>query len=249
MGISIFGLGYVGAVTAVCLARDGHDVIGLDVNPDKVAFVNGGSSPIIESGLGGLLVDGGQAGKIRATTDAAASVACSDLSLISVGTPSSPPGSTDLTYVHGVCKDIGAAIYQQGKKHVVVLRSTVPPVTLEECQEIFEEAAQVKSIHVAFNPEFLRKGSAIKTYDQPPYTIIGTNDLEAGGAIRKMYAAVEAPVIVNKPKMAEMVKFVANTWHVAKMSFANEIGKIAQGFGIDGSESWILLFKYKVVCI
>lgn len=237
MRISIFGLGYVGVVTAACLARDGHEVIGVDVNPDKVALVNNGNCPIVELGLGDLLASGVQSGKIRATTDSEEAVASSDLSLISVGTPSSQQGSTDLTYVHTVCRKIGAAVHQQGKEHVVVLRSTVPPGTLKECQEIFEnEAELMPSIHLAFNPEFLREGSAIKDYDQPPYTIIGTNDPVAEEAVRKMYAAVEAPVILTKPETAEMVKFVANTWHAAKVSFANEIGRVAQGFGIDGHE-------------
>ncbi|PZV06825.1 MAG: UDP-glucose 6-dehydrogenase [Leptolyngbya sp.] len=236
MRISIFGLGYVGVVTAACLARDGHEVIGVDVNSNKVALVNSGHCPIVEPGLGDLLAGGVQTGKIRATTDSAEAVASSDLSLISVGTPSSRQGSTDLTYVHSVCKEIGAAIHQQSKEHVVVLRSTVPPGTLKECQDIFENVAKFMPVHLAFNPEFLREGSAIKDYNQPPYTIIGTSDPVAEGAVRKMYAAVEAPVIVIKPETAEMVKFVANTWHAAKVSFANEIGRVARGFGIDGHE-------------
>ncbi|MGF1496351.1 MAG: nucleotide sugar dehydrogenase [Elainellaceae cyanobacterium] len=236
MRISIFGLGYVGVVTAACLARDGHEVIGVDVNPNKVALVNDGKSPIVEPGLDQLLTDGVRSGRIRATTDADEAVWASDVSLISVGTPATDRGEPELGYVFNVCKEIGAAIYRKSTSHVVVLRSTVPPGTLAQCAHLFRETARVNSVHLAFNPEFLREGSAISDYDQPPYTIIGTDDAIAEQTVRQMYAAVDAPVIVSLSAVAEMVKYVANTWHATKVAFANEIGRIAKGFGLDGRD-------------
>jgi GDP-mannose 6-dehydrogenase len=228
--ISIFGLGYVGAVTAACFARDGHEVIGVDVSPEKVALVSEGKSPIVEPGLGELLAEGIATNRIRATTDAEEAVLASDASLISVGTPSTERGETDLNYVFGVCKEIGAAIRKKAASHAIVLRSTVPPGTLEQCHTLLKDIVGAESVHLAFNPEFLREGSAIRDYDAPPYTIIGTEDPVAEEVVRQMYAKVDAPIIVAKPAVAEMVKFVANTWHAAKISFANEIGRISKRF-------------------
>ncbi|MEB3360068.1 MAG: UDP-glucose/GDP-mannose dehydrogenase family protein [Synechococcales bacterium] len=243
MKISIFGLGYVGVVTAACLARDGHEVIGVDINADKVALVNSGKSPIVEPGLDHLLTDGVNAGRIRATTEADEAVLATEVSLISVGTPATDRGEPELSYVFGVCKEIGAAVYRKPDPHVVVLRSTVPPGTLEQCAQLFRETARVDSVSLAFNPEFLREGSAIGDYDQPPYTIIGTTDPTAEQAVRQMYAAVDAPIIVTPPAVAEMVKYVANTWHATKVSFANEVGRIAKGFGLDGRDVMNLIVQ------
>ncbi|MDF5709050.1 MAG: UDP-glucose/GDP-mannose dehydrogenase family protein [Nostoc sp. S4] len=236
MKISIFGLGYVGAVTAACLARDGHEVIGVDVNPEKVDLIAKGESPIVEPGLSQLLVDGVAANLITATTDTEAAVLASEVSLISVGTPPTERGEPDLSYVWGVCKQIGKAASHKSENHVVVLRSTVPPGTLEKCQNLLESITGNSSIHLAFNPEFLREGSAIKDYDRPPYTIIGTESPIAEAAVRQMYATVDAPFTIVKPSVAEMVKYVANCWHAAKVGFANEIGRVAKAFGVDGRE-------------
>ncbi|MEH2068465.1 MAG: UDP-glucose/GDP-mannose dehydrogenase family protein [Nostoc sp.] len=236
MKISIFGLGYVGAVTAACLARDGHEVIGVDVNPEKVDLIAKGESPIVEPGLSQLLVDGVAVNLITATTDTEAAVLASDVSLISVGTPPTERGEPDLSYVWSVCKQIGKAASHKSENHVVVLRSTVPPGTLEKCQNLLESITGNSSIHLAFNPEFLREGSAIKDYDRPPYTIIGTESPIAEAAVRQMYATVDAPFTVVKPSVAEMVKYVANCWHAAKVGFANEIGRVAKAFGVDGRE-------------
>lgn len=236
MKISIFGLGYVGAVTAACFARDGHEVIGVDVNPEKVALIAKGESPIIEPQLPELLTDGVASGRIRATTDTDEAIYQSDASLISVGTPPTEKGEPDLGYVWNVCKDIAATVVKKGTPHVVVLRSTVPPGTLERCQKLFDDIAGTGVVHLAFNPEFLREGSAVKDYDQPPYTIIGTESPLAETAVREMYCKVDAPVSVVKPAVAEMVKYVANGWHAAKVSFANEIGRVAKAFGVDGRE-------------
>ena len=236
MKISIFGMGYVGVVTAACLARDNHQVIGVDVNGDKIASIQQGKSPIVEPGLSDLLQQGVVSGYIRATTDWETAVMQTEMSLISVGTPPIAQGEPDLSYVIDVCKEIALAVKKKAKFHIVMLRSTVPPGTLEACQEIMERVTGKNLISTAFNPEFLREGSAIKDYDCPPYTIIGTESTLAEQAIRKLYTQVKAPVIVVKPAIAEMVKYVANTWHATKVSFANEIGRIAKAFEVDGRE-------------
>jgi len=236
MKVSIFGLGYVGAVTAACLARDGHEVVGVDVNPDKVARVNAGESPIVEDGLPELLAEGVASGRITATVDSVAAVAATDVSFISVGTPPDENRVPDLGYVERVCVEIGAAIAANGAAHVVVLRSTVPPGTTGRCAGLLAAAAGDVPVHVAFNPEFLREGSAIRDYDRPAYTIIGAADRQAEAAVRELYATVEAPVHVVAPAVAEMVKYVSNTWHATKIGFANEIGRVAKGFGVDGRD-------------
>lgn len=243
MKISIFGLGYVGTVTAACLARDGHKVIGVDVNPQKVALLNAGVSPIVEPELGQLLSEGVAAGRIACTKDPEEAVAASDISLISVGTPSGENGEPDLSYVFEVCKEIGAAIHRKGTSHVIVLRSTVPPGTLERCRTLLEDVVSSTPIHLAFNPEFLREGSAVRDYYLPPYTIIGTEDPVAKEVVQQMYAKVEAPLIFVKPAVAEMVKYVANTWHATKVTFANEIGRIATAFEVDGREVMNLIVQ------
>lgn len=236
MRVAIFGLGYVGVVTAACLARDGHDVIGVDVNPDKVAAVAAGVSPIVEPGLAELLRSGTAAGRIHATQDAAAAVAASEISLVSVGTPSSDDGSPYLGYVFKVVSEIAAAMREQGEDHVVVLRSTVPPGTLARCAQLIAEEAGAVPAHLAFNPEFLREGSAIADFNEPSYTVIGAMDERAEAAVRGLYSAVDAPFVCVRPEVAEMVKYVANCWHAAKIGFANEIGRVAKGFGVDGRD-------------
>lgn len=243
MKISVFGLGYVGAVTIACLSRDGHEVIGVDLNLQKVALIASGESPIVEPGLKELLAEGVAAGRIRATTDYEDAVFASQISLISVGTPPTAKGEPDLSYVLGVCREIGMAIRKKGEPHLVVLRSTVPPGTLRRCLALIEEIAGSEWIQVAFNPEFLREGTAIKDYGYPPYTIIGTEQEGAEQLLREMYAKVNAPVFVVKPEVAEMVKYVANTWHAAKVSFANEIGRLAKAFKVDGREVMDIIVK------
>ncbi len=236
MNISVFGLGYVGTVTAACLARDGNTVIGVDVSPAKLELLASGKSTVVEPGLEELLSEYVKQGRIKTTGNAFEAAAASELSLISVGTPPDAQGGPNLHYVFTVCREIGKAVREKGEPHVVILRSTVPPGTLERCRDILEEEAGETPVHVAFNPEFLREGSAIKDYDAPPYTIIGTEDPIAEKAVRDIYAGLEAPFVVVKPAVAEMVKYVANTWHAAKIAFANEVGRVAKGFGVDGRE-------------
>jgi GDP-mannose 6-dehydrogenase len=232
--VSVFGLGYVGVVTVCCLARDGHQVVGVDVNADKVAEVAAGRPPIVEPGLDELLAAGVAAGRIAATGDAREAVLASDLSMITVGTPSQPNGEPNLDYLFRVCAEIAAALADPPKDHIVVVRSTSPPGTLARCREQF--AALGDKVHLAFNPEFLREGSAIADFDGPPYTVIGTADPVAERALRELYAGVSAPLVVVAPDVAEMVKYVANAWHAAKIVFANEVGRLAEASGVDGRE-------------
>lgn len=236
MDISIFGLGYVGTVSAACMARDGHKVIGVDVNRDKIAALAEGRSTIIEPDLDTLLEAGVAGGRIVATTDVGEAVAASQVSLISVGTPPGEGGGPDLGYVEAVCREIGRAVRRKGTPHVVVLRSTVPPGTLRRCHALLQEEAGDAQVHSAFNPEFLREGSAVRDYVEPPYTIIGTDDEEAEAAVRELYAQVEAPIVVVEPEVAEMIKYTANAWHATKIAFANEVGRIAHAFGVDGRQ-------------
>jgi len=234
MKVSIFGLGYVGVVTAACLARDGHEVSGVDVDPDKVEAIGAGLSPIVEPGLADVLCDGVAAGRIRATTDVERAVQDSEISLVSVGTPSGDRGAPYLGHVLKVVAEIGDAIAGKRTPHVIVLRSTVPPGTLAHCADLVMKRAAGVPVGLAFNPEFLREGSAIADFDHPCYTVIGTDSEQAEAAVRRMYGAIQAPFLVVPPAVAEMVKYVANCWHAAKIGFANEVGRVAKAFGVDG---------------
>jgi GDP-mannose 6-dehydrogenase len=236
MNISVFGLGYVGAVTTACLARDNHTVVGVDINPDKVASVARGESPIIEAGLPELLAAGVKAGRISTTTSALDAVEKTEVSLVSVATPSRADGSLDLTALFSVCRQIGDAVAAKGTAHVVALRSTVFPGTTDECGKVFAQCSGNVPVHVAFNPEFLREGVALKDFDAPAYSIIGTTDATAAAALRRLYATVRAPIFVTEPATAELLKLVSNAWHATKICFANEIGRLAANAGADGRE-------------
>ena len=233
MNVSIFGLGYVGAVTTACLSRDGINVIGVDVNQEKVKAIATGESPIIEAGLSELLEAGVEKGRISATSNAEQAVLDSDISIISVGTPSRSDGALDLQYVYRVCETIGKAIAEKEEQHIVVIRSTVLPGTTKECEEILKKYAGRK-VEVGFNPEFLREGTAVKDFDEPAYTIIGTKSSAVEEALKSMYASVDAPFYVVETGVAEMIKYGANAWHATKISFANEMGRVAKHVGVDG---------------
>jgi GDP-mannose 6-dehydrogenase len=234
MKVSVFGLGYVGVVTSACFARDGHTVVGVDVNADKVSMVNEGRSPIVELGLSELLADMISAKRLMATTSVDEAVAATTVSLVCVGSPSAPDGSTDLRYVYNVCEQIGAAVAKKQSSHTVIIRSTVPPGTTEQCRNIITTAANGVEVHCAFNPEFLREGSAIHDYQAAPFTVIGTDDPVAEQTIRSLYALVETQVVQTEIRVAEMIKYTCNAWHAVKISFANEIGRIAKTKGVDG---------------
>jgi len=240
MEISVFGLGYVGCITATCLARDGHTVIGVDVNPDKVAAMQKGRSPIVETGLLELISETTSARRLQATTDTDYAVSHSQLSLICVGTPSRPNGDLETTYVRRVCEQIGAALRRKRSYHVVVLRSTVLPGTTEAIALPILEQHSGKRADVdfglAFNPEFLREGSAIRDYDLPPRTVIGERDKRSGDLVAALYEKIQAPLVRTNCRTAETVKYADNTFHAVKISFANEIGNFCQAEGVDSHE-------------
>lgn len=235
--ISIFGLGYVGAVSAACLARDGHTVIGVDPNQTKVDLINGGKSPIVELGLDDLIRDGVAAGRLSAVRDAASAVAGSDISFVCVGTPSAANGSLDLRYVQAVCEEIGLVLKTLQRHHTVVVRSTILPGTM---QSIVLPALRKTSgrepgtdFSVLNNPEFLREGTAVNDYFNPPKTVIGAMDPAGAAPLERVYASLPGPKITTSLETAELVKYVDNVWHALKVGFANEIGAICKQLDID----------------
>jgi len=234
MNVSVFGLGYVGVVTSACLARDGHTVVGIDVNQEKVAMVLDGKSPIVELGLSELLTEVIDAKRLSATASVGDAIAATDVSMVCVGTPTAQNGSVDLSHVFNVCEQIGRAVLKKKSAHTFILRSTVQPGTTEKCREMLAAEGCGNCIHFAFNPEFLREGSAIRDYESAPFTIIGTDDHIAENAVRELYSQVESDIITTEFKIAEMIKYSCNSWHATKITFANEIGRVAKALGIDG---------------
>lgn len=240
MRVSIFGLGYVGAVCTASLARRGHEVIGVDVSPVKIDLVNSGKSPIVEPGLEELLGEGVRADRIKGTTEGFAAVMDSEMSMICVGTPSKPNGDLDLTFVEKVSRDIGAALREKDSWHLVVVRSTVLPGTVRDVVIPMLQEASGKiagqDFGVCVNPEFLRESTAIKDYDHPPMTVIGQLDDRSGELLAELYGDLDAPLIRKPIEVAEMIKYTCNVWHATKVSFANEIGNIAKSMGVDGRD-------------
>jgi GDP-mannose 6-dehydrogenase len=237
MKISIFGLGYVGVVTAACLTKAGHEVWGVDVNSDKVEIINAGRCPIIEPGLEELIHDGHNRKMLQATTDAVEAVLMTDISLICVGTPSKTNGSLDLHGVELVSRQIGEAIRRKNGYHCVVLRSTVLPGTTRNVVIPALETASKKQAHkdfdVCFNPEFLREGSSIKDFYHPPFTAIGQENDRGGDLVASLYSGVEGPLQKTSYEVAEMVKYACNAYHALKVTFANELGVLCKSLGID----------------
>lgn len=247
MKISIFGLGYVGSVSAGCLAALGHEVTGVDVNPDKVDMINAGQSPVIEAGLDDLITQGVETGRLRADTRADAAIADSELSLICVGTPSDDAnGSLDLTYIERVCREVGQALAKKETYHIVVVRSTIlPGSTKERIIPILENASGGRAgqdFGVAYNPEFLREGTAVRDFNHPPFTLIGQQGDEGTGrqstsmTVTDLYSGIDAPLLVVPINVAEMVKYASNAFHALKISFANEIGNICKRQNIDSHQ-------------
>ena len=230
MKISIFGLGYVGAVSAGCLASDGHTVIGVDPNKTKVDLINEGNSPIIEKDIGDMIARTVESGRLRATLDVRDAVLSSDISLICVGTPSQLNGNLDLSHVRKVCQEIGHAIREKSSFHVVVARSTMLPGSMRAVVIPALEEASGKKAGVDFgvcnNPEFLREGTAVYDYYHPPKTVIGETDAKAGALLVRLYEKMDAPLVQTDLETAEMVKYTDNSWHAVKVAFANEIGNI-----------------------
>lgn len=236
MKVAIFGLGYVGTVCGACFASMGHEVIGVDVNPVKVEMLSNAQSPIVEPELDKLVAEAVSAARLKATTNTAEAVAWADISLICVGTPSRPNGSLNLDYIYGVCREIAVALRSRDSFHTITIRSTVFPGTLDECRAIIEEESgkvSGRDFGIASNPEFLREGSAIKDFRNPAYTLVGTDDDRAAAALRELYAGIEAQLVVAPVRVAEMIKYVNNSYHALKVTFANEVGSLCKALSID----------------
>jgi GDP-mannose 6-dehydrogenase len=248
MRIAIFGLGYVGTVCAACLARAGHEVVGVDVNETKNAQLNDGGSPIVEPGLEELIREAVEAGRLEATADHARALASSELSLVCVGTPSRKNGSLDTTSVEEVARDIGRGLKGREEPHTVVVRSTLlPGTTLSLVQPALEEESLRRcgegGLGLAYNPEFLREGSAVADFMNPPYTLVGGLDERSARAAAALYEGLEAPLHLISIPEAEMAKYAANAFHAAKIVFANEIANFSQAVGVDGRRVMDLLVQ------
>jgi GDP-mannose 6-dehydrogenase len=240
MKVAIFGLGYVGSVSAACLAAVGHDVIGVDVDEHKLSMFRQGRSPINEPGLDALLGRMVAEGRLTVTSDTRAAVEAAQVSLLCVGTPSKRNGSLESAYLEKVMQEVGAALCGRSEYHVVAVRSTLlPGVLRSRLIPILEEACGREvgdGFGVCVNPEFLREGSAIKDFENPPFTVIGESDSKAGDALLGLYAQLQAPVHRVQPDEASMVKYASNNFHALKVAFANEIGAICRQLDIDGQE-------------
>jgi GDP-mannose 6-dehydrogenase len=240
MRVSVFGLGYVGSVSAAAIAADGHTVVGVDVNPDKVAAVNAGRSPIVEPGLDDLLARATAEGRLRATTDPADAIRDTEVSLLCVGTPSRRNGSLDVTYLERVCEQIGQQLATASRYHVVVVRSTVLPGTTHQMVIPTLERESGKKygdrFGVSVNPEFLREGTALKDFRKPPLTLVGHNHAADASGTIALYQAIDAPLISTSIRVAEMMKYTSNTWHALKVCFANEIGNLCKRLDVDSHE-------------
>ncbi len=238
MKISVFGLGYVGCVSAACLAEMGHEVTGIDINEDKVRLINQGRSPIVEEGLEALISRQRQAGRLRATTEPV--VADRDLVFICVGTPSNPNGSLHLGYVQRVCSEIGMALRGGARPATVVLRSTVLPGVAETVALPALEAASGLRAGVDFgfalNPEFLREGSSLHDFYHPPRTVIGVFDQASADRLAELYHGLDAPIFQLAPGEAAMIKYADNAFHAVKVAFANEIGRLCKNFQVDSRQ-------------
>ncbi len=237
MNISIFGLGYVGAVSLGCLARDGHQIVGVDIDQTKLDLIQSGKSPIIEEGIQELIEQVVAAGRITTTTDAAAAVSTTEVSFVCVGTPSSRNGSQDLTAIRRLSEQLGEALKQKHDYHLIVIRSTIFPGTLEEViQPIIEKHAGKKAgegYDICFQPEFLREGSSIRDYDNPPMTVVGTGSERATEKMRDIFAHLPCAFITTDIRTAEMLKYACNIFHALKITFANEIGRLSQSQQVD----------------
>ena len=238
--LSVFGLGYVGCVTSACFAKEGNDVIGVDVSATKVDMINSGSPTIVEAGIAELVGDMVRAGRLCATSDPCDAVLRSEISLVCVGTPSLPNGGIDLKYVARVCESIGHALRRKDRWHTIVVRSTVLPGSTASLVIPALEASSGKKagrdFGVAMNPEFLREGSSIRDFYEPPFTLIGTEDERTAQALTELYAGIDAPLHVTTTGVAEMIKYSCNCFHGLKVGFANEIGNVCKAFGIDSHE-------------
>lgn len=237
MKISVFGMGYVGSVTAACLADLRHEVVGVDVNPTKVELINSGQPPVIEPALGDLIRDAARDGRLRATSDSAEAIAATEISLVCVGTPSMKSGGLDLTSVEKVSQEIGRALASKKGYHTVAARSTILPGTIDTIVIPNLEAQSGKKtgkdFAVCYNPEFIREGTAVADFYAPPFTIIGAHDAAQAQPVSSLYSFIDRPLIHTEVRVAEMLKYICNCYHALKISFANEVGTLAKAVGVD----------------
>lgn len=238
--ISVFGLGYVGCVSAACFAKEGHSVIGVDVSRAKVDMLNAGTATIVEHGIAELVAAMRQEGRMRATTDVREGVQESDISLVCVGTPSKPNGSLDLSYVERVCMQIGDVLRDKPTRHTVVIRSTVLPGATHDIAipALTQSSGKTagRDFAVCMNPEFLREGTSIKDFFEPPFTLIGCDYPADALPVAALYETLTAPLHVTETRVAEMIKYACNSFHGLKVGFANEIGNVCKALGIDSHE-------------
>lgn len=248
MNISVFGLGYVGCVGAACCARLGHKVIGVDVSRNKVDLINAGRPTIIEKDIEELCMEGHKSGLLTATTDAREAVLNTEISFIVVGTPSSPEGHLNLNYIFNVAREIGEALRGKDSFHIVAIRSTVLPGTNEKVGKILEEASgkrRNEGFTVVSNPEFLREGTSVEDYMKPPLTLVGTDSEFAERKFRELYEHIDAEFVCTDIKVAEMMKYVNNTYHALKITFGNEIGRICKRLDVDSHKVMEIFCKDK----
>ena len=239
MNISIFGLGYVGCVATGCLAQQGHRVIGVDPQQTKVDFINHGQATIIEEGIAEILIAQHAAGRISATRSVAEAIGSTEVSFICVGTPPTANGHLDLTAITKVAEEIGAALKQKSGRHVIAVRSTVLPGTREKVIETIARTSGRKAgedFAVVSNPEFLREGTSVRDFLQPPYTLLGSDCPWATETMQAVYQAIDAPFITTAPKVAELMKYVCNSFHALKITFANEVGNICKKLEVDAHQ-------------
>ena len=252
MNISIFGLGYVGCVDAACCAQMGHSVIGIDVSENKVNLIKSGRPTIIEKDIDELCAEGHRSGRLTATTDIREAIHNTELSFIAVGTPSSEEGELNLCYVYEVARQIGEAIKTKESFHIVAIRSTVPPGTNKNVREIIERASGKRcgeAFTVVSNPEFLREGTAVHDYLNPPMILVGTDHPYAEQKFRELYKEIPAELIFSDIKVSEIIKYVNNTFHALKIVFGNEIGNICKRLDIDSHQVMDIFCKDRILNI
>lgn len=248
MKISIFGLGYVGCVSLGCLAQNGHQIIGVDVSKNKVDLINSGKATIIEADIDRIIEEQFKLGKVSATTDSEEAVLKTELSIIAVGTPSSEKGHLNLQYIFTVAEKIGEAIAKKSEFHIVALRSTIMPGTCDKIADIIEKVSGKKrneAFAIVDNPEFLREGTAVKDYFNPPLTLIGSDNKTAAAKVSSLYENLPAEIVITDLRVAEVMKYVNNTFHALKISFANEVGNICSELSIDSHEVMNIFCKDK----
>lgn len=243
--ISVFGLGYVGAVSLACLARDGHEITGVDIDPNKLELLRRGQAPIVETGIQELMRDVMRDGNVTVTDSVREAILATDLSFVCVGTPASANGNQDLGAIIRIAEQIGAVLPEKSSRHVIVIRSTVKPGTIEGViQPALEAASGLKAgrdFSLCFQPEFLREGTSINDYDHPPMTVVGTDDPYAVEMLRSVFGHLPCEFVQTSIRTAEMLKYACNAFHAVKVTFANEIGRLSQAIDVDPHEVMRLL--------